>query len=228
MAAPLEAQRVADRGPAAGQNADLWQRLVADCKPVTFVRQAELIDLPEEPEGEQDDSPTFLDDTEPRPAVPAQDVLERCRRSRRLRDHHVLTDFPDKQLAARLTRLALGARESLSEQGVIRDWIAESRVRLEQLRLLVLKTAWLMDTVGNRGAHTEIQAIKIATPATVQWILDKAIQVHGGAGVSGDTPLAMLWANARTLRLADGPDEVHERSLARSELRRQQQRSRKS
>jgi very-short-patch-repair endonuclease len=99
-------------------SADLWQRLVADDKSVTFVRQAELIDLPEEPEEEQDDSPTLLDDTEPRPAVPAQDVLERCRRSPRLRDHHVLTDFPDKQLAARLTRLALGAGESLSEQGV--------------------------------------------------------------------------------------------------------------
>ena len=75
-------------------------------------------------------------------------------------------------------------------QGVVRDWIAESRVRIEQLRLLVLKTAWLMDTVGNRGAHTEIQAIKIATPQTVQWILDKAIQVHGAGGLSQDFPLA--------------------------------------
>ena len=73
---------------------------------------------------------------------------------------------------------------------MIRDWIAESRVRIEQLRLLVLKTAWLMDTVGNKGAHTEIQAIKIATPATVEWILDKAIQVHGAGGLSQDFPLA--------------------------------------
>ena len=103
---------------------------------------------------------------------------------------------------------------------MIRDWIAESRVRIEQARLLVLKTAWLMDTVGNRGAHTEIQAIKIATPAMAEWVIDKAIQAYGAAGVSQDTPLAALWAQARTLRLADGPDEVHRASLARRELRR--------
>ncbi|GAB7185051.1 acyl-CoA dehydrogenase family protein [Kitasatospora sp. Ki12] len=114
-------------------------------------------------------------------------------------------------------RVAFG--KPLAEQGVVQDWIAESRVRIEQLRLLVLKTAWLMDTVGNRGAHTEIQAIKIATPSTVEWILDKAVQAHGAAGVSQDTPLAQLWAGNRTLRLADGPDEVHKRSLARRELR---------
>jgi alkylation response protein AidB-like acyl-CoA dehydrogenase len=77
-----------------------------------------------------------------------------------------------------------------------------------------------MDTVGNKGAHTEIQAIKIAVPETVGWILDKAIQAYGAAGVSQDTPLAALWAGARTLRLADGPDEVHKRSLARRELNR--------
>ncbi|MER7771786.1 acyl-CoA dehydrogenase family protein [Kitasatospora sp. NPDC096140] len=115
-------------------------------------------------------------------------------------------------------RVAFG--KPLAEQGVVQDWIAESRVRIEQLRLLVLKTAWLMDTVGNRGAHTEIQAIKIATPRTVEWILDKAVQAHGAAGVSQDTPLAQLWAGNRTLRLADGPDEVHKRSLARRELKR--------
>ncbi|MEV0724969.1 acyl-CoA dehydrogenase family protein [Micromonospora purpureochromogenes] len=109
----------------------------------------------------------------------------------------------------------------LAEQGVIRDWIAESRVRIEQLRLLVLKTAWLMDTVGNKGAHTEIQAIKIATPETVLWILDKAIQVHGAAGLSQDFPLAGAYARIRTLRFADGPDEVHKNALARHELRRQ-------
>ncbi|TDP31086.1 acyl-CoA dehydrogenase family protein [Nocardia ignorata] len=114
-------------------------------------------------------------------------------------------------------RVAFG--KPLSEQGVIRDWIAESRVKLEQLRLLVLKTAWLMDTVGNKGAHTEIQAIKIATPATVQWILDKAIQVHGAAGVSQDFSLAAAYAGNRTLRFADGPDEVHKNALAKNELR---------
>ncbi|NES28224.1 acyl-CoA dehydrogenase [Micromonospora terminaliae] len=115
-------------------------------------------------------------------------------------------------------RVAFG--RPLAEQGVIREWIAESRVRIEQARLLVLKTAWLMDTVGNKGAHTEIQAIKIATPAMAEWVIDKAIQGHGAAGVSQDTPLAALWAQARTLRLADGPDEVHRASLAKRELRR--------
>ncbi|WKU04882.1 acyl-CoA dehydrogenase family protein [Micromonospora sp. HUAS LYJ1] len=115
-------------------------------------------------------------------------------------------------------RIAFG--RPLAEQGVVREWIAESRVRIEQARLLVLKTAWLMDTVGNRGAHTEIQAIKIATPAMAEWVIDKAIQGYGGAGVSQDTPLAGLWAQARTLRLADGPDEVHRASLAKRELRR--------
>ena len=108
----------------------------------------------------------------------------------------------------------------LADQGVVQEWIADARVTVEQLRLLVLKTAWLMDTVGNRGAHTEIQAIKIATPRAVVGILDRAIQLHGAAGVSQDTPLAELWASARTLQLADGPDEVHQRSLARRELRR--------
>jgi acyl-CoA dehydrogenase len=106
----------------------------------------------------------------------------------------------------------------LANQGVIQDWIAESRVRIESARLLVLKTAWLMDTVGNKGAHTEIQAIKIATPAMTEWVLDKAIQTHGAGGISQDFPLAHLWASARTLRFADGPDEVHKRSLARREL----------
>jgi acyl-CoA dehydrogenase len=114
-------------------------------------------------------------------------------------------------------RVAFG--RPLAEQGVVRDWIAESRVRIEQARLLVLKTAWLMDTVGNKGAHTEIQAIKIAVPQMAEWVIDKAIQAHGAAGVSQDTPLAALWASARTLRLADGPDEVHRASLAKRELR---------
>ena len=117
-----------------------------------------------------------------------------------------------------LARDAFG--KPLAEQGVIRSWIAEARVEIEQLRLLVLKTAWLMDTVGNKGAHTEIQAIKIATPETVEWILDKAIQVHGAGGLSQDFPLAAAFAGIRTLRFADGPDEVHKNSLARAELKR--------
>jgi acyl-CoA dehydrogenase len=114
-------------------------------------------------------------------------------------------------------RVAFGG--PLADQGVIQDWIAEARVRIESARLLVLKTAWLMDTVGNKGAHTEIQAIKIQTPAMTEWVLDKAIQVHGAGGISQDFPLAHLWASARTLRFADGPDEVHKRSLARRELK---------
>jgi acyl-CoA dehydrogenase len=114
-------------------------------------------------------------------------------------------------------RTAFG--KPLAEQGVIQEWIAESRVRIESARLLVLKTAWLMDTVGNKGAHTEIQAIKIATPAMAEWVIDKAIQAHGAAGISQDFPLAQLWTGARTLRFADGPDEVHKRSLARRELK---------
>jgi acyl-CoA dehydrogenase len=123
-------------------------------------------------------------------------------------------DLMCKRAAA---RTAFG--RTLAEQGVVQDWIAESRVRIEQARLLVLKTAWLMDTVGNKGAHTEIQAIKIVTPAMAEWVIDKAIQVHGGGGVSQAFPLANLWASARSLRFADGPDEVHKRSLARRELR---------
>ncbi|MFD0357241.1 acyl-CoA dehydrogenase family protein [Streptomyces sp. NPDC127110] len=113
-------------------------------------------------------------------------------------------------------RTAFG--KELAAQGVVQNWIADARVTIEQLRLLVLKTAWLMDTVGNRGAHTEIQAIKIATPRAVVGILDQAVQLHGAGGVSQDFPLAELWAAARTLRLADGPDEVHQRSLAHREL----------
>src|SRR3954452_18332191 len=114
-------------------------------------------------------------------------------------------------------RVAL--EQPLAEQGVVQEKIASARVAIEQALLLVLKTAWLMDTVGNRGAHTEIQAIKIAVPSMAQQVVDDAIQVHGGAGVSADPPLAELWVAARTLRLADGPDEVHQMSLARREIR---------
>jgi len=115
------------------------------------------------------------------------------------------------------SRIAWG--KPIADQGVVQDWIAESRVRIEQARLLVLKTAWLMDTVGNKGAHTEIQAIKIAVPRMTEWVIDRAIQAHGAGGISQDFPLAAAWAGARSLRFADGPDEVHKRSLARRELR---------
>jgi len=107
----------------------------------------------------------------------------------------------------------------IADHGMVQHWIAQSRVRIEQARLLVLKTAWLMDTVGNQGAHTEIQAIKIAVPQMTEWVVDKAIQAHGGGGVSQNTPLTTLWTAARMLRIADGPDEVHEVSLARRELK---------
>jgi acyl-CoA dehydrogenase len=141
------------------------------------------------------------------------------------RIHHCMRAIGVAELAFELTcqrasdRVAFG--RPLAEQGVIRDWIAEARVRIEQLRLLVLKTAWLMDRVGNRGAHSEIQAIKIAIPRTVEWVLDKAIQVHGAAGLSQDLPLAAAFAGIRTLRFADGPDEVHRNALAKSEIGRQ-------
>ncbi|PXY23545.1 acyl-CoA dehydrogenase [Prauserella coralliicola] len=140
------------------------------------------------------------------------------------RIHHCMRLIGMAERAIELMCRRATAREAfgktLAQQGVIQEWIAEARVRVEQLRLLVLKTAWLMDTKGNKGAHTEIQAIKIATPTSVEWILDKAIQTHGAGGVSQDFPLAELWAAARMLRLADGPDEVHKRSLARRELKR--------
>ena len=106
----------------------------------------------------------------------------------------------------------------LARQGVVREWIAESRLAIEQARLLVLKTAWLIDTVGVKQAASEIAAIKVAAPRAASYVVDRAIQTYGGAGVSGDTPLAELWAGLRTLHLADGPDEVHLRSVARVEL----------
>jgi acyl-CoA dehydrogenase len=117
-------------------------------------------------------------------------------------------------------RVAFGG--PLADQGVVQEWIADSRIELEQARLLVLKTAWLMDTVGNKGARIEISAIKVVAPNVALRVIDRAIQAHGGGGVSQDFPLAELWAQARTLRLADGPDEVHRRSVARRELRRYQ------
>ncbi len=117
------------------------------------------------------------------------------------------------------SRVAFG--RPLAEQGVIREWIARSRIEIEQLRLLTFKAAWLMDTVGVRGAHTEIQAIKIAAPVTVQGILDRAIQAFGGMGLSQDTPLAAMFAGVRTLRFADGPDEVHLAALGKHEIKKQ-------
>jgi acyl-CoA dehydrogenase len=101
----------------------------------------------------------------------------------------------------------------------VQDWIAESRIDLEMIRLLTLKTAWLMDTVGNRHARTEIAAIKVAAPNLALKVIDRAIQVHGGGGVCDDFPLAWMYAHVRSLRLADGPDEVHKMIIARRELK---------
>jgi acyl-CoA dehydrogenase len=115
--------------------------------------------------------------------------------------------------------------QALSERGNIADWIAEARIDLEMVRLLTLKTAWLMDTVGNREARVEIAAIKVAAPQVALKIVDRAIQVHGGGGLSDDFPLANMYAQLRTLRLADGPDEVHKRTIAQRELRKHEAQS---
>jgi len=109
--------------------------------------------------------------------------------------------------------------QPVAERANIQDWIAESRIEIDMARLLTLKAAWLMDTVGNKHARTEIAAIKVAAPNVALKVIDRAIQVHGGGGVSDDFPLATMYAHLRTLRLADGPDEVHKRSIARRELR---------
>jgi acyl-CoA dehydrogenase len=115
-------------------------------------------------------------------------------------------------------RVAFGS--PLAEKGVVREQIAEARMAIEQARLLVLKTAWMIDRVGAAEARTEIAAIKVIAPRVAESVLDTAIQIHGGMGVTDDTLLARMWASARILRIADGPDEVHIRSVAREELRR--------
>ncbi|MDR6998452.1 acyl-CoA dehydrogenase [Neobacillus niacini] len=118
------------------------------------------------------------------------------------------------------SRVAFG--KPLSSQGVIREWIADSRIEIEQARLLTLKAAYMMDTVGNKEAKTEIAMIKVVAPSTALRVIDRAIQAFGAAGVSDDFPLAALWANSRTLRLADGPDEVHRAQVAKLELKKYQ------
>ncbi len=140
------------------------------------------------------------------------------------RIHHCMRTIGAAERALELTcrralqRTTFGKR--LADRSNIQDWIAEARIELEMIRLLTLKTAWLMDTVGSLGARTEIAAIKVAAPNVALRIIDRAIQVHGGGGVSQDFPLAAMYAGIRTLRLADGPDEVHKMTIARAELRR--------
>ena len=108
--------------------------------------------------------------------------------------------------------------QKLAEQGVIQDWIARSRIKIEEARLLTLKTAWLIDTVGKEEAKIEISSIKVSVVEAASYVIDKAIQTHGAMGLSQDTPLARMSAGARVLRIADGPDEVHLRSIARREI----------
>jgi len=115
-----------------------------------------------------------------------------------------------------VSRVTFG--QPIATRSNVQDWIAESRIEIEMARLLTLKAAWMMDTVGNRQARTEISAIKVAAPAVALKVVDRAIQVHGGAGVCQDFHLAAAYAHLRTLRLADGPDEVHKLSIARREL----------
>jgi acyl-CoA dehydrogenase len=140
------------------------------------------------------------------------------------RIHHCMRAIGMAERALELGRARANARVAfgrpLADQGVIREWFAEARVEIEANRLLVLKTAWLMDTVGNRAAHSEIQAIKIAVPRMLEKIIDRMMQLFGAAGVSDDFPLAEFAAGARALRLADGPDEVHLNALGRAELNR--------
>jgi acyl-CoA dehydrogenase len=144
------------------------------------------------------------------------------------RIHHCMRAIGVAERALELMCERADSREAfghpVSHYANIKDWIAESRIELEMARLLVMKTAWLMDTVGNKNARIEISGIKFAVPNICLKIVDRAIQVHGGGGVSQDFPLAYSYAALRTLRLADGPDEVHKMSLARQELRRQRER----
>jgi acyl-CoA dehydrogenase len=139
------------------------------------------------------------------------------------RIHHCMRTIGAAERALELMCERAASRETfgrpIAARANIQDWIAESRIEIDMARLLTLNAAWLMDTVGNKHARTEIAAIKVAAPEIALKVIDRAIQVHGGAGVSGDFPLATMYAHLRTLRLADGPDEVHKRTIARQELR---------
>jgi acyl-CoA dehydrogenase len=139
------------------------------------------------------------------------------------RIHHCMRAIGTAEMALEAMCRRAAARTTFGQPVATRsnvlDWIAEARVEIEMTRLLTMKAAWLMDTVGNKHARIEIAAIKVAAPAMALKILDRAIQVHGGGGVSDDFPLAAAYAHMRTLRLADGPDEVHKLSIARQELK---------
>jgi acyl-CoA dehydrogenase len=138
------------------------------------------------------------------------------------RIHHCMRAIGTAERALELmcrridSRVAFGRK--VSEQGVWRERIAESRIMIDSARLLVLKAAYMMDTVGNKVAKSEIAMIKVLAPVMAQKVIDWAIQAHGGGGVSDDFPLAQLWAHNRTLRIADGPDEVHRNAIAKLEI----------
>ncbi len=138
------------------------------------------------------------------------------------RIHHCMRAIGMAERALKLMIQRVENRETfgskISEQGVVQNWIAKSRIKIEQARLLTLKTAWLIDTVGKEQAKIEISAIKVAVVEAASYVIDKAIQAHGAMGVSQDTPLARMSAGARVLRIADGPDEVHLRSIAKREI----------
>ena len=139
------------------------------------------------------------------------------------RIHHCMRAIGMAERALSLMIKRTVAREAfgkeLVKQGVIQDWIAQARIDIEQARLLVLKAAWMIDSVGAKGARKEIAAIKVAVPQMAERIIDHAIQSYGGAGVSQDSPLASMYAGVRTLRIVDGPDEVHIRDIARLEIK---------
>ena len=148
------------------------------------------------------------------------------------RIHHCMRSVGAAQRALELmaqraaTRVAFG--KPLAEQGMVQDWIARSQIEIEQSRLLTLKTAWSIDTLGKKAAQNEIAMIKIAVPQMFTNVIDRAIQLFGAAGVSDDFPLAEMWAHARTMHIVDGPDEVHKRSLARSVVQQLNQNTRVS
>jgi acyl-CoA dehydrogenase len=139
------------------------------------------------------------------------------------RIHHCMRAIGGAQYALELMckraseRIAFG--KPLTEQGIIQDWIAKSELEIEQARLLTLKAAWMIDTLGKKAAQKEIAMIKIVAPEVFTTVVNRAIQVFGGAGVSDDFPLASMWAHGRTLHIVDGPDEVHKRALARTVIR---------
>ena len=138
------------------------------------------------------------------------------------RIHHCMRTIGMAERALELMIKRVNSRETfgskISDHGVVQDWIARSRIKIEEARLLTLKTAWLIDTIGKEQAKIEISAIKVSVIEAASYVIDKAIQAHGAMGLSQDTPLAKMAAGVRTLRIADGPDEVHIRSIARREI----------